>query len=675
MYPKVSIILLNWNGKKDTAECLESLEKLDYPNYDVIVIDNGSQDDSVVFLKQKFPWINLIAKKRNVGFAEGNNIGAKFAIEHGAEFLFILNNDTVVDKNVLKEMMLTAQKDDHIAIVTPKVYNYHKKNQLESAGYVQSILKSKIYQTGYQEEDVGQYESEKEVNFVSGCAMIVKKNVVAEFGIFDPSFFIYCEDQDFCYSVLQKGYKLVYSPKAKIWHKVSISMGGYKNPISIYLFTRNRIKLVLKRATAVQKTIFFIYFFGYYAPAFTIYSLLQGRKVVGAFYRAIFSYIFKNLKRYEFEHYADLCVGINARYVQRRVTGIEKYILQCLSSLSKKDSKNKYVLFFSNNLVPKLNLKANFSKFVTKFSTKSAFARIIWEQFWLSREIRQQGINLFHGTSFVLPLFKPCRYLLTIYDLSYLYYPESYTFLNRLYYQLFLKHSIKMANRIIAISDAAKKEIVKEFNVPEKKIDIIYPAFDDHFGVMNKSVARDFLSKNYNLSEPFFLFVGSLIPRKNLVRIILAFDKIKDESKHKLVVIGKKGWLYEEIFDTVKKLNLSSKVVFTNYVQESDLPYFYNAASSLVFASLHEGFGIPILEAMACGCPVITSNKSSMPEVAGDSAILVDPLNIGDIAAAMNKIIADKKLREELINKGLARIKQFSWDKSAEQLLNVYEKM
>ncbi len=675
MHPKVSIIVLNWNGKKDTQECLNSLSSINYPNFDVILVDNGSSDGSVEFFKNNFPKIKLIANMRNLGFAEGNNVGVKFAVKNGANYVFLLNNDTRVDKDVLKELVCTAQKDEKIAIVGPKVYNYYKKNQLESAGYSQSILLSKTYPVGYLEEDKGQHDLQKEVNFVSGCAMLIKSAAIKDFGVFDPYFFAYCEDQDFCYSVLKDGFKIVYSPAAKVWHKVSASTGGYKSYISVYLFTRNRVRFVLKRANFFQKIFFFSYFFVYYIPAFTVFSFLSKNRNVAAFYRALFSFVFNNLKYFEFEHYSQLRVGINARYIQRKVTGIEKYILQCLSLLSKIDSKNKYVLFFSNNFLPKLNLKPNFSRFITKFPTKSAFARIIWEQFWLSREIRKEKINLFHGTSFVLPLFKPCRYLLTIYDLSYLYYPESYTFLNRLYYRLFLKHSVKMANRIIAISTAAKNEIVKEFGVSEKKIDIIYPAFDDDFAVMNKIVAKDFLSKNYHISEPFFLFVGSLIPRKNLVRIILAFNKIKDQSKHKLVVIGKKGWLYEEIFDTVKKLNLQSKVIFTNYVPEDDLPYFYNAATSLVFASLHEGFGIPILEAMACGCPVITSNKSSMPEVAGDSAILVDPLNIDDISAAMNKIISDEKLRIELIKKGLERVKLFSWEKSAQQLLDVYEKM
>ena len=217
---------------------------------------------------------------------------------------------------------------------------------------------------------------------------------------------------------------------------------------------------------------------------------------------------------------------------------------------------------------------------------------------------------------------------------------------------------------------------MREFGVSEKNIDVIYPGFDDSFGRLNKAVAKDFIKRNHNIDAPFFVFVGSLIPRKNLVRVINAMDKLKSVlPKHKLVVVGKKGWLYDEIFETVDKLKVHNSVIFTSYVSESDLPFFYNAADALVFASLHEGFGIPILEAMACGCPVITSNKSSMPEVAGDAALFVDPLDVDAIANAMRTIVENDMLKKDLIAKGIERVKKFSWDKACKELSKVYEKV
>ena len=673
--PKVSIVVLNWNGKKDTEECLHSLEKIKYENYDVVLVDNGSQDGSVVYLRRLFPSVFIIENKVNKGFAEGNNIGVRHALKNSAEYVFLLNNDTVVDPFVLKELIATAQKDSERVIVGPKIYNYYKKEVLESAGYTQSITKSRTYPIGYKEKERGQYECEKEIDFVSGCAMLVKTSILQNSTVFDSSFFAYCEDQDLCYSMRKKGLKILYSPKAKIWHKVSASTGGYKNPISVYLFTRNRIRFVMKQGTVVQKLLFFLYFVPYYIPAYTVYSFFFRKKTRSAFYRAFLSFFFSNLKYYEYEHItAPLRIGINARYIQRKTTGIEKYISQTMKELFQVDHVHEYVLYFCRG--PSLNrflAKRTVQKYITHFPTQFTFLRIIWEQLVLAWELKRKNITLFHGTSFVLPLFKPCRYILTIYDLSYLYYPESYTLLSRLYYTIFLPHSIRVANRIITISQAAKKEIIKEFKVPERKIDVIYPAVDPEFRQRSKAQAQEFINEKYEISSPFLLFVGSLIPRKNIVRIIQAFYNLH-QNGCKLVIIGKKGWLYNPIFAIVKKLRIQDKVIFTSYVENKDLPFFYNAAEALVFTSLHEGFGIPILEAMASGCPVITSNCSSMPEVAGNAARLVDPKNIDEITKAMDEVLENKTLRRVLIKKGLERVKHFSWKKAGKALRDAYER-
>ncbi len=672
--PKVSIIVLNWNGKKDTEECLNSLRKIDYNNYDTILIDNGSHDGSVPYLRRLFPEVFIIENKVNKGFAEGNNIGVRHALKNHSEYVFLLNNDTVVDPFVLKELIATAEKEPERAIVGPKIYNYYKKEILESAGYTQSITKSRTYPIGYKEKDKGQYESEKEVDFVSGCAMLVKTSSIQNNTVFDSSFFAYCEDQDLCYSIRKKGLKILYSPHAKIWHKVSASTGGYKNPISVYLFTRNRIRFVMKRGTTLQKVLFFLYFVPYYIPAYTVYSFFFRKKTCIAFYRAFLSFFFSNIKYYEYEHVTKpLRIGVNARYIQRKTTGIEKYISQTMKELLHINTAHDYLLYFCKGpLIHQFLTKKNVHTHVTRFPTQFTFLRIIWEQFMLAKELKMKNITLFHGTSFVLPLFKPCKYILTIYDLSYLYYPESYTLLSRLYYKIFLPHSIRVADRIITISQAAKKEIMKEFAIPERKIDVIYPAVDPEFKRRNKEDTQAFIKQEYSISAPFLLFVGSLIPRKNIVRIIQAFHNLQ-QDKCKLVIIGKKGWLYKPIFDTVRKLHLENKVIFTSYLKNEHLPFFYNAAEALVFTSLHEGFGIPILEAMASGCPVITSNCSSMPEVAGNAALLVDPKNINEITQAMKEIITNKELCRVLVKKGLTRVNIFSWKKAGKALLDAYE--
>ena len=176
-------------------------------------------------------------------------------------------------------------------------------------------------------------------------------------------------------------------------------------------------------------------------------------------------------------------------------------------------------------------------------------------------------------------------------------------------------------------------------------------------------------------SNDYLLYVGTLQPRKNLVRAIEAFGLLKRDSTLKFVIAGKKGWLYDEIFEKVKELNLENEVIFTGYVPDEDLPELYKNAKAFIFVSLYEGFGLPVLEAMSYGIPVLTSNTSSLPEVAGDAALLVDPENTEEIAKGMERLLTDEKLRQQLISKGKEQIKKFSWEKAAKETLQVLEEV
>lgn len=677
MLPKIAVITLNWNGKHLTDECLHSLLQIDYPEYEIIVVDNGSRDNSFPYLENKYPQVTFIKNKTNRGFAEGNNIGIRHAQKKGICYFFLINNDTIVDKYILQELMTVALKNPKIIIVGPKIYNYYNKNIIESAGGDYSIAKSKNYQIGYGEEDKGQHDKDKQVNFTSGCAMLVKNTIIKDW-LFNPSYFAYFEDTDLCHRVLQQGNQIWYAHKAKIWHKVSASTGGYKNPISTYLFTKNRIKFVFS-TNNWQKLIFFPYFIGFYIPAFTLYLLTQLRfSHVRSFYRAVFSTIFPFLKHRHFENknYDCLHIGINARYLQRTITGIERYILETLNHLLKIDRKNNYSLFLSSQRqIPDIIQAPNITFNYTTTNTEARLRRIIWEQLTLGKEILKRKIDIFHGPSFVVPFLKSCKNIITIYDLAFLASPESFTIITRLYFKIFLTPSIYLADHIIAISQATKKDIIKYFKINPEKISIVYGALSPSIKkVINKNILQE-TKKKYNLPDKYILFTGLISPRKNIVRALHAYARIHIEIPHKFVITGKKGWLYNDVFKTVKKLNLEKKVIFTGYVPDNDLCALYTLSDIFIFPSLYEGFGLPILEAMTCDAPVITSNISSMPEVAGNAALLVNPYNIQEITEAIKKLYTDKKLRQTLIKKGRNQIKKFTWKKSAQETLKIYEKL
>ena len=271
-------------------------------------------------------------------------------------------------------------------------------------------------------------------------------------------------------------------------------------------------------------------------------------------------------------------------------------------------------------------------------------------------------------------LFKQ-KYIITIHDLTLFITPKESKSGRPTFYKLFYPRTLRTADKIIADSNSTKRDLINYFNVPEEKIRVILLAADEKFKALNNEKINE-VKQKYNLKYPFILYVGGLAFHKNIPTLIKAFYKIKkDEKKQKLVIAGGKGWKYKEIFETIDKLNLQNDVIFTGYVLDVDLPALYNAADLFVYPSLYEGFGLPPLESMACGTPVITSNTSSLPEVVGDAGIMIDPHDVDGLADAMHKVLSNEGLRDDMIKRGLERAKMFSWERCARETLEVYEEV
>jgi glycosyltransferase involved in cell wall biosynthesis len=259
--------------------------------------------------------------------------------------------------------------------------------------------------------------------------------------------------------------------------------------------------------------------------------------------------------------------------------------------------------------------------------------------------------------------------MLTIHDLFPLINPElslegqSSLFEN-------IKPNLDKIDRIIAVSQSTKNDIMKYLDVHEDKITMIYEGVDEKYKPVEDCSK---IKKKYGVDK-FILFVGTLEPRKNIPNLIKAFAKL-NSTEYKLVITGKKGWKYKSIFNTAESLKITDKTVFTGYVPEDDLPALYSAADLFVYPSLYEGFGIPPLEAMACGTPVITSNRSSLPEVAGNAALLVDPEDTDELAEAMMKVIGDSCLRDVMTKRGFEQAKKFSWDQCVRKTIRVYKQI
>ncbi len=289
---------------------------------------------------------------------------------------------------------------------------------------------------------------------------------------------------------------------------------------------------------------------------------------------------------------------------------------------------------------------------------------------------KRKKLSLIHDPVGVMPLFLTgTRKILSIHDVVPYIYPETSTKLDKLIYHYWLPLAVRRLDAIVTGSEQSKQDIIRYLPVNVEDVVVIPYAAGSNYRLMNRTDVKPVLSR-YAIDFPYILYVGSLESRKNLPRLLEAFARVRTQLPDwKLVIVGARKWKFSSIFETVKRLELNSFVHFTGYVEEEDLPAVYNGADLFVFPSLYEGFGLPVLEAMASGTPVITSNCSSLPEVAGDAAILIDPYDIQAMADAIQRVLSDPTLAATLRVKGLARAKTFSWKRTAEETIAVYERV
>ena len=381
-------------------------------------------------------------------------------------------------------------------------------------------------------------------------------------------------------------------------------------------------------------------------------------------------------------------IGIDVSRYFDRSGGVGIYAANLLKYLLKIDKNNEYNAYsFFYNCFPS-NWKHK--KIIDKFKKygKVNFSQInlptsILKRKWNNASIEKKekllgGVDIIHSTAYVIPELFNARLVVTIHDLSFLIFPEYHTKEN---YELVLSNLIYLNSRpdmVICDSRQTKKDVIKYFHVPEEKLIVIYLGVDDSFREKIDSDFRKKILEKYGLTGKYLLCVASIEPRKNFLRIINVFSEFIKQEEYKeysLVCVGGRGWKNIEIYSLVKQKNLEGKIKFLRSIEEYELAPIYNQAEIFLYPSLYEGFGLPVLEAMACAVPVITSNVSSLPEVASDAAILVNPYSEKQIYEAILHLVENKNKREQLIDMGLKNIKKFSWENTAKQTLNLYQQI
>ncbi|HRQ38690.1 MAG TPA: glycosyltransferase family 1 protein [Chloroflexota bacterium] len=365
-----------------------------------------------------------------------------------------------------------------------------------------------------------------------------------------------------------------------------------------------------------------------------------------------------------------LRVGINAHLLSGeagyRRAGIHHYIAQVLRHLPA-DGGLEYVVFTRHEA--DFLQRQGMTAVSTTWPTEKRAARIIWEQTAWPWQARRRGLHLLHSTAFVTPLFSPCPAVITVYDLSFLHFPDRFPAGQRWYLTSQTRRSCHRARRVITISESGRQDVHRFFGVPLSQIDVVYPGVDGMYRPYPVAEVNRFKAeKGYGR---YLLHVGTLQPRKNIPTLLEAFARLAEPDLH-LVLIGGKGWLYEEIFARVQALGLAERVHFTGYVPDDELPLWYNGAELLVLPSVYEGFGMPAIEAMACGAPVVAANSSSLPEAVGEAGLLFDPMNVDELVERLTAVCHDSQLSAKMRALGLAHAAQFSWERAGRETAVVY---
>lgn len=372
-------------------------------------------------------------------------------------------------------------------------------------------------------------------------------------------------------------------------------------------------------------------------------------------------------------------IGIDAHAIGAQQGGNETYIRGLIRALAEIDDRNRYTIYLAEARAAeewREGFARNYSNFEIRLLPKpTPLVRVpLFLTYELKRRPPHSQIDVLH-VQYTAPPFCRVPVVATIHDLAFEHMPETFTRRGSFQLKLTVRRTAQRAMRIATVSEFSRQDLLRTYQLPPEKVAVTYNGVESHFTTLAAPNETEDVRQRFSISRDYLLAVGSLQPRKNLVRLIRAYAKLRTENENfrpQLVIVGRKLWLADEIFAEVRKQRWADDVILTGYVSDEDLPKLYRQATAFVYPSLFEGFGLPPVEAMACGTPVVTSNVSSLPEVTGEAALLIDPLDQSAIESALLQITGNQVLRARLRSQGTEQAKKFTWQATAEKTLQLY---
>ncbi len=351
--------------------------------------------------------------------------------------------------------------------------------------------------------------------------------------------------------------------------------------------------------------------------------------------------------------------------------GIKNYTQSIIENILKLNTGDEFVIIYNDEkFLGQYSSYSNVKEVVVKANNK-----LIWDQIKVPRILKKEKVDLIYNPKLSIPLFTKAKKVLMIHGAEQFAVSSAFPWYDRIYVRIFMPLYGFFADKIITTTKLGVEDLAKYlFFIKKSKFTYVYEGISKRFKVIQKAEADKIKAKN-DLPDKFILFIGGLTPLKNFSRAMRAFDILADEFEYHLVVVGFKKFKYVNDLEEIKKIRNKDKIKFCGFIPDEELPAFYNLADLYLFPSLYEGFGLPVLEAFASGCPVVTSKTGCTKEVTGDAAVLVDPYNIEDIAEKMKLVLTNSKLRDELIRKGFERVKNFSWEKTALETIKIFNSL
>jgi len=370
-----------------------------------------------------------------------------------------------------------------------------------------------------------------------------------------------------------------------------------------------------------------------------------------------------------------LRIGIDATALPLQRTGVANYVFGLLRGLAAVDRDGGYVIFAKPEHVAEFGIDQSNFEFVP-IDLPARGLRLAWEQVGLPKRVREHRLQLLHSPHYTMPLSHPVRSVVTFCDMTFVLYPEVHQLVKRTYFPAMMRWSARHADRLITISESTRDDLVRLWGIDPARVTPVPLAAGAEYQPAAPATIASVCARYSLPPRGYVLYLGVLEPRKNVDQLVAAFGRMTGRFPDLLLAIaGKRGWMYDRIFSQVEALGLADRVRFTGYVPEEDLPGLYGGARLFTYPSRYEGFGLPVLEAMRCGVPVVTTNVSSMPEVAGDAALLVDPDDVAGLADAMMRILESSSLAEDLARRGRLRATSFSWERCATETRQVYQQV